>query len=187
MPETPAPKAASRAKPRGASPPGSVPAPPAAPTNAHPAHPSLSSFPVTPKVIDASGLVLGRAASLIAQRLLKGEHVVVVNAEKAVVVGGRESILANYRESRARGSVRKGPFYPRRPDRIFRRTVRGMLPYRHDRGRDAFHRVMAYVGVPGEFAALPRETLEPARLRPSLRPPMTLGEISRLLGAVGPW
>ncbi len=187
MPETPAPKNPSRSRPKVSAPAGGSPSALPAAGPARPAHPSLSSFPVSPKVIDASGLVLGRAASLIAQRLLQGEHVVVVNAEKAVVVGGRESILATYRESRARGSVRKGPFSPRRPDRIFRRTVRGMLPYRHDRGREAFHRVMAYVGVPGEFAALPRETLEPARARPSLRPPLTLGEISRLLGSVGPW
>ncbi len=187
MPETPIPKGPAGGRPKARAPAGDVPPAPKAPGPVRPAHPSLSSFPVTPKVIDASGLVLGRAASLIAQRLLKGEHVVVVNAERAVVVGGRESILATYRESRARGSVRKGPFYPRRPDRIFRRTVRGMLPYRHDRGREAFHRIMAYVGVPGEFASLPRETLEPARVRPSLRPPLTLGEISRLLGSVGPW
>lgn len=187
MPEASAPRPAARAKPKGAATGGTPPRASGAPERSRPAHPPLSSFPVTPKVIDASGLVLGRAASLIAQRLLKGEHVVVVNAEKAVVVGGRESILSNYRESRARGSVRKGPFYPRRPDRIFRRTVRGMLPYRHDRGREAFHRIMAYVGVPGEFASLPRETLAPAQVRPSLRPPMTLGEISRLLGSVGPW
>ncbi|MGI0066825.1 MAG: uL13 family ribosomal protein, partial [Thermoplasmata archaeon] len=62
--------------------------------------------PPSPKVVDASGLVLGRAASLIAQRLLLGEHIVVVNAEKSVLTGGRSMIIAHYTAARARGSVR---------------------------------------------------------------------------------
>lgn len=140
-----------------------------------------------PKVVDASGLVLGRAASLLAKRLLKGETIVVVNTEKAVVVGGYSNVLELYRTAVARGSVRKGPHYPRRPDRIFRRTVRGMLPFRHSKGREAWSRILTYVGVPEEFKALPRETLETAKARPSLRPPLTLGEISRHVGGIGPW
>ncbi|HYA10722.1 MAG TPA: uL13 family ribosomal protein, partial [Thermoplasmata archaeon] len=56
--------------------------------------------------MDASGLVLGRAASRIAQRLLAGEAIVVVNAEQAVVTGSRSSVLATYVAARARGSVR---------------------------------------------------------------------------------
>jgi large subunit ribosomal protein L13 len=151
-----------------------------------PKRPSKASR-APPKVIDASGLVLGRAASLIAQRLLLGEEIVIINADRAVVVGSRESVLSRFKEYRARGSVRKGPFYPRRPDRIFRRTVRGMLPYHHQRGRDAFKRVMTYVGLPPEFAQFPRESLKGAEPRPSLKPPMTLGEISHLLGSEGPW
>lgn len=153
----------------------------AAPTeegNPPPASPGESS----PRVVDATGLVLGRASSLIAKRLLNGERIVVVNAEKAVVVGRREDILRHFQERRARGSVRKGPFYPRQPDRIFRRSVRGMLPFHKSRGRDAFGRVMAYIGVPEEFAKAPRETLEDAKVRPSLRPPLTLADISKLLG-----
>jgi large subunit ribosomal protein L13 len=131
--------------------------------------------------------VVGRASSLIAKRLLNGEHIVIVNAEKAVVVGGRSNVLQEYIAAQARGSVRKGPHFPRLPDRIFRRTVRGMLPYSHSRGREAFTRIMTYVGVPEEFAHLPKETLEGAKARPSLRPPVTLGEISRLLGGKGEW
>ncbi|EQD45312.1 50S ribosomal protein L13P (rpl13P), partial [mine drainage metagenome] len=81
--------------------------------------------PEDPMVIDASGLVLGRAASLIAKRLLQGQKVIVINAEKSVVTGSRSEVLAHYTAARARGSVRSGPHYPRYPDRIFRRTVRG--------------------------------------------------------------
>lgn len=135
------------------------------------------------KVIDATGLVLGRASSLIAKRLLQGESLVVVNAEKAVVIGGRDSVLANYSAMMARGSSRKGPHYPRGADRLFRRTVRGMLPVKRSTGRDAFKRFMTYVGVPKEFEGKPMEVLESAKPSPSLKDPLTLVEISRLMGA----
>lgn len=134
-------------------------------------------------VVDASGLVLGRAASVIAQRLLRGESIVVVNAEKSVVLGGRSHVLSHYTAARARGSVRSGPHFPRYPDRIFRRTVRGMLPHLRTRGKVAFRRLEVYIGVPDEWRASPAQTLEQAKPRPTLRPPLTLEEVSRLLGA----
>lgn len=137
----------------------------------------------SPKVVDASDLVLGRAASLIAKRLLNGETIVVVNAEKSVVTGSRTQAIAHYTEARARGSVRSGPHFPRYPDRIFRRTVRGMLPHLQTRGKVAFRRLEVYIGVPAEYAGHTMETLEDARARPTLRPPVTLAEITKLLGA----
>ena len=133
--------------------------------------------------MDASGLVLGRAASLIARRLLDGEAIVVVNAEKSVVTGGRAQVIAHYTEARARGSVRTGPHFPRYPDRIFRRTVRGMLPHLKTRGKVALDRLEVHIGVPTALHGHPTETLTAAKARPSLRPPMTLGEIAKLLGA----
>ncbi len=141
--------------------------------------------PVAPKgtVVDVTGLVLGRAASLIAQRLLKGESIVVVNAEKSVVTGSRENVLAFYTANRARGSKRMGPHYPRYPDRIFRRTVRGMLPHLKTRGKEALERLDVYIGVPSPVASAPRQSIEGARSRPSLRTPLTLEEITKLLGA----
>ncbi len=139
--------------------------------------------PATPTVVDASGLVLGRAASLIAQRLLAGESVVVVNAEKSVVTGGRAQVLAHYTAARARGSKRTGPHFPRYPDRIFRRTVRGMLPHLKTRGKVALDRLEVHIGVPDELRSAPTVTLDDAKARPTLRPPMTLAEITRLLGA----
>jgi large subunit ribosomal protein L13 len=134
-------------------------------------------------VVDVSGLILGRAASLIAQRLLKGEQIIVVNAEKSVVTGSRENVLSFYTANRARGSKRTGPHYPRYPDRIFRRTVRGMLPHLKTRGKEALDRLDVFIGVPSDVAAAPRQSLEGAQARPALRPPMSLEEITRLLGA----
>ena len=136
-----------------------------------------------PTVVDASGLVLGRAASLIAQRLLRGETIVVVHADRSVVTGDRARVLDFYIANRARGSKRSGPHYPRYPDRIFRRTVRGMLPHRKARGAEAFDRLVVHIGVPEEFRGTPAQSLDGAKARPALRPPLTLEEITRLLGA----
>jgi large subunit ribosomal protein L13 len=134
-------------------------------------------------VVDASGLILGRAASVIAKRLLNGESIVVVNAEKSVVTGSRTQVLAFYTAARARGSVRSGPHFPRYPDRIFRRTVRGMLPHLKTRGKLALERLEVHIGVPGPLQGIKAETLAAAQPHPALRPPLTLAEVTRLLGA----
>ncbi|MBM4247916.1 MAG: 50S ribosomal protein L13 [Euryarchaeota archaeon] len=131
--------------------------------------------------IDADGAVLGRLASEVAKRILKGEEITVVNAEKALVTGSREDVLDHYKEQRFIGSTRKGPYFPRMPDRILRRTVRGMLPFRQHRGRSAYKRLRVFIGVPRELGKVQAEKAG-ARL---LRNPrfMELGEVSRLLGA----
>ncbi|MFY9717872.1 MAG: 50S ribosomal protein L13 [Thermoplasmata archaeon] len=139
--------------------------------------------PPAPTVVDVSGLVLGRAASVIAKRLLNGESIVVVNAELSIVTGGRKLVLDTYTAARARGSVRSGPHFPRNPDRIFRRTVRGMLPHLKTRGKVAFDRLEVFIGVPEEWKGAKMESLADAKAHPALRTPLTLADISRLLGA----
>jgi len=135
------------------------------------------------KLVDATGLVLGRAASIIAKRLLNGETIVVLNAEKSIVTGSRTEVIAHYTAARARGSVRSGPHFPRYPDRIFRRTVRGMLPHLKTRGKVAFRRLQVHIGVPPEYAGRAAETIEGAKARPAVRPPVTLADVTKLLGA----
>ncbi len=100
-------------------------------------------------VVDARDCILGRVASQVAQRALDGETVAVVNAEDAVITGGREDVFDNYR-TRTQLSSDKDPSYPRRPDMIFKRSIRGMLPHKKPRGREAFESVRVYVGNPYE-------------------------------------
>jgi len=76
-------------------------------------------------VIDANGLILGRLASIVAQRLLCGEEIDVINAESAVVSGSAETTLSKYQILRKKGSKEKGPYFPKRSDMMLRRTVRG--------------------------------------------------------------
>jgi large subunit ribosomal protein L13 len=135
-------------------------------------------------IIDADGLLLGRMASLVAQRALAGEEIAIVNAEKAIVSGSRAHVLATYDSKRKRGSREGGPFFPRRPDHIVKRTIRGMLPYKRERGIAAFKRIKVYVGVPREFAGLETESLEQAHIDRLGTPRyVTIGTISTSLGA----
>lgn len=139
------------------------------------------------KVLDASGQVMGRFASVVAKRLLKGEEIHVVNAEKAVVTGDRASLVDEYWTKTHMGSTAsrmrgKGPYYPRRADRILHRVIRGMLPYQTPHGREALKRLRVYMGVPSEVAGQATETVTDAsRVRTAKF--LELGEISRLLGA----
>ncbi len=138
------------------------------------------------RIINAEGLILGRLASKVAKMLLEGEEVVIVNAEKAIITGNREDIFAKYKqrtELRTRTNPRKGPFYPKRSDEIVRRTIRGMLPWKTDRGRKAFKRLKVYVGVPKEFEGRELETISEAHMSRLATPKyVTVGEVARFLG-----
>ena len=134
-------------------------------------------------VVDASDCILGRVASQVAERSLDGERVAVVNAEQAVVTGREEQIKEKYQDRREHGSDR-GPYYPKRPDRIFKRSIRGMLPYKRQRGREAFENVRVYVGNPYDEA----ERLDDTSLdRLSNIKFVSLGDISESLGANVTW
>ncbi|HPY60044.1 MAG TPA: 50S ribosomal protein L13 [Methanospirillum sp.] len=135
-------------------------------------------------IIDGDGLLVGRLASNVAKRALAGEEIAVINAEKAIISGNRARVLNNYKQKRQRGSREGGPFFPRRPDHILKRTIRGMVPYKRERGIEAMKRIRIYVGVPDEFSGQPVETIENASRKRLGNPShVTLGAVSTFLGA----
>ena len=135
-------------------------------------------------IINAENLILGRIGTVVAKRALLGEKIDIVNCEKAVMTGSKEDILQKYRARRARGQTNQGPFIPRRPDMFVRRMIRGMLPYKQAKGRDAFERVMCYLGIPEEFKDKETETIKNANISkiPTLKY-MTVKEICKEMGA----
>ena len=116
-------------------------------------------------VINADNCVAGRLASYVAKRLLKGEEIIIVNAEKAIITGNPKAIEAFFDERIKRGDPYHGPFYPKKPERILRRIVRGMLPFHKPRGRDAYRRLKVYVAVPEEYKNEQAEVIGKARSR----------------------
>ncbi|MCZ3364635.1 MULTISPECIES: 50S ribosomal protein L13 [Methanobacterium] len=137
-------------------------------------------------IIDGEGLIMGRLASTVSKMLLNGESVVVLNAEKILISGTKEWAYARYKQRVDRASIsnprKMGPKYPRRPDDIFRRTVRGMIPYRKTSGREAFKGLKVFVGIPKEFADAEIFKLEEAMPK-NIKKSIELGTISKLLGA----
>jgi len=137
-------------------------------------------------IIDATDLVLGRLATIAAKKALLGEKVDIINSEKAVITGDPETTHAKFKRTRDRGVPLQGPYYPKQPDRIVRRTIRGMLPWTKTRGREAFKRVMCYISVPEKLKNEKAETIKEANVSkvPNLKY-TTVGDISKLIG--GKW
>ena len=94
-------------------------------------------------VIDASGAVLGRLASevatllrgkhkpIFAPHLDTGDHVVVVNADRIELTGGKETKKVAYRHSGYPGGIRAIGYdrlLAERPAVVIEKAVRGMLP-----------------------------------------------------------
>jgi large subunit ribosomal protein L13 len=133
------------------------------------------------RVVDAQHATLGRLATQVAKYLLEGDEVHVINTEKAIVSGKKEMIRSEYNEKRRVGTYRKGPFYHRSPDRIVKRTIRGMIPYQKPRGRAAYKRLRCHIGIPEELKKEKAEVFEHARKNHVNY--YTIERISQVLGA----
>ncbi len=135
-------------------------------------------------VVDARDCILGRVASKVAEAAMDGQRVAVVNAESAVITGNEQDIMDVYRK-RVDVGAENGPYYPKRPDGIAKRAIRGMVPYKTTRGREAFENVRVYVGNPHDRDA---EVLDGTSLdRLSNIKFVHLGEVSENLGANVTW
>ncbi|MBS3153060.1 50S ribosomal protein L13 [Candidatus Woesearchaeota archaeon] len=132
-------------------------------------------------IINGQDLILGRLVSYVAKQAMRGENVDIVNCENVVIVGKKEMIMNEYKEREEIGSVSKGPFYPKMPDRFVRRVVRGMLPYKESRGKAAFERVMCYLGVPDQFKDKKLESVQSAHIENKRTSFITIGELSRIM------
>jgi large subunit ribosomal protein L13 len=133
-------------------------------------------------LINADGLILGRMASKVAKRLLNGEELIIVNAEKTILSGKKKQKIAEAKQFLEVGAPMRGPFHYRRPDRIVRKTVRGMLPYAQPKGKVAYARLKVYMGVPIALKGLSMDTFEEASASKLKGPHLTLLELSREVG-----
>ncbi len=111
-------------------------------------------------LVDAEGQTLGRLATKIAT-VLKGKHkpdfvnfldtgdfVVVINAEKIVVTGKKESDKKYYSHSGYPGGIKEitlGKLREKKPEEILRHAVKGMLP-KNAMGRKLLKKLKIYTG-----------------------------------------
>lgn len=136
-------------------------------------------------VVDATDQVMGRLASKVAKLLLEGYRVYIVNAPNTLISGKKKSVVREWKEFLKIGSVihpRHGPYHPRRPDTILRDVIKGMVPRRKPRGREALRRLRVYNYVPDELPKGRVVRFKEAEPRKPRMYYMTLGELARELG-----
>ncbi|TFG13452.1 50S ribosomal protein L13 [Candidatus Thorarchaeota archaeon] len=136
-------------------------------------------------VYDAKNMVAGRLASKVAKAALLGRNVVVVNAEKAIITGDRDTVVQAYKEKsniRTSYNPQRGPFHNRRPDKMLRRIIRGMLPYPKPRGKKAFKRIQVYMGIPYEYEEEEKVILEGSKYRSLTMKYITISDLCHELG-----
>jgi large subunit ribosomal protein L13 len=132
-------------------------------------------------LIDADGLVLGRLAALIADRLRGkhkptytpnmdcGDHVVVVNAEKVALTGNkaRDSMFQWHTgypggiKERSKGAILAG----KHPERVIEKAVERMVP-RGPLGRRIMSHLRVYAGPTHEHEAQQPVKLDIAAMNP---------------------
>lgn len=138
-------------------------------------------------IYDAENQILGRLSSVVAKNLLRGEKVFVVKCEKAVAAGNPKYTQQKYLQKIWRGDVKHGPFFPKTPDGIFRRTVRGMLPWYKPKGRSAYRNLKVFIGLPEEFKNKEMKKVEGADASKLKTKYVSLGELSMTLGGKKRW
>ena len=132
-------------------------------------------------VVDATNMVVGRLASIVAMRLRgkhkptytphvdDGDNVIVVNAEKVVLTGRkREQKVYHHHtgyiggiKERSAGEIMRGKF----PERIVEKAVERMLP-RGPLGRRQLSNLRVYPGAEHPHEAQQPETVDIAKLNP---------------------
>lgn len=139
-------------------------------------------------VIDATDCIAGRMCSHVSKLLLKGNRVLVVNSERAMLSGDRYKTIDLYKEYLEINSVTNpihGPFHPRRPDTILTKMVRGMIPKTKTSGIEAFKRLRVYIGTPDQLRNMKTESFEDAKITRSPSRYISVGEVARQIGWKG--
>ncbi|MBT4387926.1 50S ribosomal protein L13 [Candidatus Woesearchaeota archaeon] len=115
-------------------------------------------------IVDVTNLIIGRFATKIAKMALNGEEVRIVNSQKCVITGDKKMVFAKYKRKIDMGKPEKGPFVPKQPDRLLKRMIRGMLPHKTSRGREALSRIKCFKGIPVELNGKETISIESASM-----------------------
>merc|ERR1711926_18300 len=135
--------------------------------------PTMPGFSPKPVVIDGRGHLMGRLASIVAKNILNGNKVVIVRCEGINLSGNfyRHKLkVLKFLRLRCNVKPARGPFHFRAPSKMFWRTVRGMVPHKTERGKEAMKRLQTFEGVPPPYDKKKRmvvpSALKVLRLKP---------------------
>lgn len=80
---------------------------------------------------EVASILRGKHKPMFTPHLDVGDHVIIVNADKVVLTGGKEDKKIVYRHSGYPGGLKEetyGSLLARKPADAIRKTIRGMLP-----------------------------------------------------------
>merc|ERR1719249_446382 len=145
-------------------------------------------FSTQPIVIDGRGHLLGRLAALVAKTLLNGQRVVIVRCEGINISGNfyrnKLKFLA-YLKKRCNVNPRKGPYHFRAPSKQFWRVIKGMLPHKTPRGKEALDRLKVFEGIPPPYDKKKRMVVPSALRVIKMHPSRKYCSLDRLAHEVG--
>ena len=131
---------------------------------------------------------MGRLASTIAKHLQMGTKIIVLRCERIVISGHliRNKLkMLSFRGHKMNTNPRRGPFQMVRPQAMFYRVVRGMVPHKKPHGRRQLAKLTCYDGVPPRFQHTKKMRVITAyraiRLDPN-RPYTSLGRLMTCFG-----
>ena len=132
-------------------------------------------------IIDADGLVLGRLASLVANRLRGkhkpgytphvdcGDHIIIVNAEKVHLTGKKLEDKVYYRHTGYPGGIKertpKKILEGAHPERVIMKAVERMVP-RGPLGRQQMTHLRVFAGAEHPHEAQSPQVLDVASMNP---------------------
>ncbi len=88
-------------------------------------------------------------------------------------------------KTRTLANQEKAPKHPRRPDNYVRRVVRGMLPWKKSRGKDAFRRVRVFMGTPADYQGKPMVKINDANASRLRVPYVSVAQLAEQIGGMG--
>merc|ERR1712165_647083 len=148
----------------------------------------MTGFSPKPVVIDGRGHLMGRLCSIVAKNILTGNKVVIVRCEGINMSGNfYRNKLKYLKFLRLRCNVKpsRGPFHFRAPSKIFWRTVRGMVPHKSERGKEAMKRLQTFEGVPPPYDKKKKMVIPSALKVLRLKPGRKFCSLGRLSHDVG--
>ncbi|KAJ3633203.1 hypothetical protein MTP99_010168 [Tenebrio molitor] len=148
----------------------------------------MTGFSEKAILIDGRGHLLGRLATIVAKTLLQGNKVIVVRCEQINISGNfykNKLKYLSFLRKRCNVNPARGPFHFRAPSRIFWKTVRGMLPHKTERGKQALRRLKTYEGIPPPYDRRKRVVVPGALRVICLKPGRKFCHVGRLSHEVG--
>jgi len=139
-------------------------------------------------VVDGRGHLLGRLCSIVAKELLSGQKVVIVRCNEMCISGSlvRNRVkYAQFRNKRMNTNPSRGPFHYKAPCMMVWRSLRGMLPHKSKRGKEALARLKTFDGIPEPYDKMKRKVIPAALKVTRLKPHRNFCVIGDLAHSVG--